>query len=128
MTDEAADVYAKAGEEAVGVRVVGGGVVVAVAAARVAEAAPFVDADVGLWDGRNRLMGVAHSIYLSDLAATRVEGALLTENRWMKRVLVFFLVSVRSVALLVGEMSSQTGLVSGLLHPPYPSRRNVDRP
>lgn len=117
--------YAKAGGEAVGVGVVGGGVVVSVAAARVAEAAPFVDADVGLWDGRNRLMAVAHSIYLSDLAATRVGGALLTENRWMKRVLVFFLVSVRSV---VGEMSSQTGLVSGLLHPPYPSRRNVDHP
>lgn len=128
MTDEAADVYAKAGGEVAGVGAAGGGAIVVVAAARVAEAAPFVDADVGLWDGRNRLMAVAHSIYLSDLAATVVGGALLTENRWMKRVLVSFLASVRSVALLVGETSSQTGLVSGLLHPPYPSRRNVDRP
>lgn len=73
----------------------------------------------------NRLMAVAHSIYLLGLVATMVEGALLTENHWTKRVLVSFLVSVHSV---VGETSSQTGPVSVLLHPPYSSRMNVGHP
>lgn len=72
----------------------------------------------------NQLMEVAHSIDQLDSVAIMVEGAMLTENRWMKRVLAFFPVSVRSVA---GETSSQTGLVSDLLHPPYLSRMNVDR-
>lgn len=73
----------------------------------------------------NQLMEAAHSIYRLGLVAIMVEGAVPTENRLMKRVLVFFLVSVRSV---VGETSSQTAPVSVLLHPPYLSRMNVDRP
>lgn len=84
MTDEAADVYVTAGvEEEAEARAAGGGAVVVVVGARVAEVALFADAGVDLWGGRNRLMAVVHSIYLSDLAATMVAGALLTENRSM---------------------------------------------
>lgn len=105
VTDEAAvDAYVKAGEEeAVEVEVAEGEVIAAVTGVRVAGVAPFADVDVDLWDGMNRLMAAAHSIYLSGLAATMAEGALLTGNHWTKRALVSFLVSVRLVALLAGE-------------------------
>lgn len=121
VIDEVADVT----EEEVEVKVAGGEVVAAVVGVRVAEVVLFADADVGLWDGMNRLMAVAHSIYLLGLVATMVEGALLTGSRWTKRVPVFFLVSVHSVA---GETSSQTGPVSVPLHLPYSSRMNVGHP